>query len=194
MTSQAQWAEKEKAVATYVWWVAQKERYAEELNARLLDSAMNEVQAEAKRKPQPKQSLKSKLDSSNTMNALETQVLKQLDNLTTIAKLLVKYDFKETGSLNLGKDEPEIFFFCYDTNRESILALVADQVGKEGWKRDLVYHGRSDNWTKIVDGVSLIISEAELIPQPTKPTEVSPKDFPLMLEAPAFEEYNNIVG
>lgn len=118
------------------------------------------------------------------MNQLENTLLEMSKRLTAYKAFLIKWGDKlnDAGSFGQATSKPEYYRYCYgDEDRNTILAEMAETFGRDGWKRELMYHKQAYKWSKEVDGVTVEISDAEVIPPPVKPEAVSPKEFPLQL-------------
>lgn len=123
----------------------------------------------------------------STPNSTQEQVNKLAQQLEAVSYITSRFDFNEFGHVRLDQDfsAPSIRFYPNDNNRESVLALLAEQVGAEDWTRRLAYSKEYYHWHKTIDGVCLYVYNAEPIPSPVKPNSVSPSDFPLLLDSHA---------
>lgn len=117
---------------------------------------------------------------------LQERLSIHLSNLQRIADLLTKYNFTaadfDTVTLSLNtEDKPEITFHCYDSNRETVLVILGDFLGRNGWERKLQYGNEFYRWFKTIDGVKVEIFDAERIAKPIeRPVQVS--NFPIQLQ------------
>jgi len=97
-------------------------------------------------------------------------------NIDKLENIIAKYPTLFEGDNNfhyidLPHYSPNIDLHFHDA------ALCGDVLGKTGWTR-VVYSG-GINWTKTVDDVNIIITNAESIP--ALPKDVPPSAFPLQL-------------
>jgi hypothetical protein len=61
-------------------------------------------------------------------------------------------------------------------------AKIGEIFGREGWVRTQGYSfSEKYNWEQTIDGVGIVIMEAEEIPRPAAGSPVLPKQFPLLL-------------
>lgn len=76
---------------------------------------------------------------------------------------------------------PTINFFCHDYDREEVLGIIGQALSPIGWIAHPEYGNKVYSWRKEIDGIKLVIHDAEAIPQPIE-RPVSPKAFPLLLK------------
>lgn len=79
-------------------------------------------------------------------------------------------------------EQPNITIWCNTDNRESTLAGVGKLLGRDGWLTQESYGAKSLNWKKELDGVVVILDDAQELEKPPVGIPVPPSAFPLMLE------------
>lgn len=106
------------------------------------------------------------------------------DNLNKVNKLTKQYNLsliELTHRLSLCEESlAEVNFHCYDNDRESILCILGDALGRSDWDRKLQYGNESYRWIKTIEGVKFNIFDAEKIPAPSE-RPVATTDFPIQL-------------
>lgn len=88
-------------------------------------------------------------------------------------------------------DKPAKFFvslregFDVSPMRDRLLAVAGEVFGRDGWTRHMGSDRQGYDWRKNVEGVSVIIINAQSLESPLEGSPVLPAAFPLLLEAPS---------
>lgn len=99
---------------------------------------------------------------------------------------LTKYDSKlpeGLGTIIVNNDSVVFIVMlyrraAYDTNKA--LTVLGDVFGRADWQAQMNYSHDAFDWSKVVDGVTLRILNAQTIDQP-KAFPVNPNQFPIQL-------------
>lgn len=116
-------------------------------------------------------------------------------NITTLQKhneTLVQFYcqyFKVPLDLDCGvnvseEDQVVINFHAYKSNRETVLTLLGDVLGRSNWNRKLQYGNEAYSWEKEIGTIKVKIYDAETISKPVE-RPVATTDFPIQLSETA---------
>lgn len=81
----------------------------------------------------------------------------------------------------IGSITCDLDIYCYETNRDAVLAEAAKVFGATDWQADMSSDHKSYHWNKTINGVKINIYNAKLLPPVPKSIAVSPNEFPLQL-------------
>lgn len=73
-----------------------------------------------------------------------------------------------------------------DADREKALCAVGEILGPDGWESEFSQTYSSFTWSRLINGVRIIIQGAKVVPPPVK-SRVHPSEFPVLLKDRAGE-------
>lgn len=120
------------------------------------------------------------------MHNLEETYNNYLHQLTNAERFLLCYQAKlpeGVGHLIITDSGVSYTVTCKyisDDDHQRILQLFGEVFGRQGWEARLAYEGRAYDWTKYVDGIRIVIYDAQKCDQP-QTFPVPPNSFPILL-------------
>lgn len=126
------------------------------------------------------------------------QLKEQANKITHQLQLLVnfanKYEFPEgIAEASVGPENTIVILSVgySEADRINVLVLAGDQLGRTQWSKRPDWNKDYFNWTKVVEGVKVVINKAETIPINNDAMPVHPTEFPLQLvDSPAEVSVN----